>query len=260
MIARLFSARGRCTRIEFAYIFGIAAICEGFPALGSSDLARSFDAADLYLILALITAPFAWVQVCAAIKRLQDLAWHWTAAVPMSLACFWPLWQVTRGEAPTAVRTFFMLLGAYTVLMAFLLATLPGRETEKPPVPAPSPEEEIVGVAGWLVAIDGRLKGEQYRLYPRHSRIGSDPHMEISLGAPGVAPEHAGIWFDAQSRQYSLAPVSGMVMAGRDSSLQPISGPRILRPYDRIRIGEATLIFVPLYGPYFRGNAAGPKF
>ena len=250
MIAGLFSARGQYNRSQFVSSFGIAAICEGFPALGSSDLATRFDKADLYLVLALITAPFAWVQVCAFVKRLQNLGWHWILAVPAGVACFWPLRQIVSLDLPPGWGRCVSALAAYSVILSILLAAIPGRREQVPAV-VPSavvPHEESNGVIGWLVVIDGPLRGRHYRLNPRQNRIGSDPVLEVSLPAAGVAGEHAAITFDSRNFLYSLAPVGGTVFAGKNSNMHQVSGSSVLCPYDRIGIGETTLIFVPLHG------------
>jgi uncharacterized membrane protein YhaH (DUF805 family) len=262
MISELFSPQGRTTRVNFFFCMLFAAIGEGFLAVGSSDLRFRLHLAraDYYLVLGCVITPFAWVQICAILKRLRDLGWTGLLALLVVPACFWPLWQPFFGRSASSTALLFLLLITVILSVATSNVATSTVATRVPVRPAPPPTAGFDPVVGWLVAIEGQSKGSQYRLRAQRNRIGADPSMEVSLATPGVErAEHATITYDPRNNRYSVAPGAGPVQVGRGSILQPLLQPGPLQPYDRIRLGDTTLIFVPLCGPHYQWPPALPS-
>ncbi|MGE0711383.1 MAG: FHA domain-containing protein [Planctomycetota bacterium] len=74
------------------------------------------------------------------------------------------------------------------------------------PAPAPRPaagakktrmifEDTKVPVAGWLVALTGKYKGEDFKVREGKTNIGSDPSNEIVLQEEYISSRHATIKF-----------------------------------------------------------------
>ena len=222
----LFSTEGRADRLRFFFTILFASIGEGFLALGFSDLAPRFAPADFFLIAGGATLPFAWVQICVTLRRLEDLKWTKAIALPAIPAYFWPLWYLFHGAAPPGWQLVFGVFAAYflasyaTLSIKGAPAATPSGEPSRPqpprpPVPPPpivppaptrtaeSPQPRLSNVVesemtqspltggfdpvvGWLVVIEGPRKGDQHRLRSERNRIGSASYMEISIPAPGI--------------------------------------------------------------------------
>jgi uncharacterized membrane protein YhaH (DUF805 family) len=264
MIAKLFSPHGRVTRQYFFYTMLFAAIGQAFLVLGSNDLAARFSRADFFLMIGCATAPFAWVEICAVLKRLHDAAWPWIIAVPMIPACFWPLWNLFRGETPPIGHLVFNILAIYTVVFWLLLSVKMAaggqglQSSAVGPAAIPQTGADFDPVVGWLVVIDGPSKGDQYRLHAQRNRIGSDSSMDIRIATSGIERvEHATVTYDPRNNRYSIAPGTGFVAMRTPGMLQPLVQPAALQPYDRICLGDTTLIFVPLCGPHHQWQLAG---
>ena len=124
-----------------------------------------------------------------------------------------------------------------------------GMETVPDNVSFTNPEGESVRPAtGWLVCIDGKTKGTDYRIYDGYSYIGRDPAQnqvaipdEYLSGAPS-----ARILYEKESRKFYLTEVSGARNPMYLNDQVFLSGNTELKPYDIIRIGHTRLLFVPL--------------
>ena len=107
--------------------------------------------------------------------------------------------------------------------------------------------EQVRPATGWLVCVEGCVKGKDFRLYQGYSYIGRDPEknqvsipdMQIS-GVPS-----ARILYDKDSRRFFINECDG--------AKNPIylndklfDGRVELAPYDMIKLGSTKLLFVPL--------------
>ena len=101
-------------------------------------------------------------------------------------------------------------------------------------------------VVGWLVCIDGKNKGTDYRLYSKINTIGRGEKMDVRIkNDPTVTQDvHARLAYDPKHNNYNLIP-------GNNSNNiylndEPVYSPTRLNAYDVLEIGQTELIFVPL--------------
>jgi hypothetical protein len=103
---------------------------------------------------------------------------------------------------------------------------------------------------GWLVCIDGPDRGMDYRIRSENNSIGRSETMRISIdGDETIAREnHAFVSYDPESNIYMLLPGSarGLVFLNRG----PVYSPSPIRPFDEIKLGNTTLLFIPLCGDF----------
>jgi hypothetical protein len=107
-------------------------------------------------------------------------------------------------------------------------------------------------VAGWVVVVKGPGKGNFCPVFVGMNSVGRDASQRVSLsfGDDAISrEEHAFITYDEEQRCFYLqhGGKSNLVRLGA----QPVLSPTELKPYDLIRIGRTTLLFVPCCGPDF---------
>ena len=114
----------------------------------------------------------------------------------------------------------------------------------------PASKENIDLVVGWLVCVDGMLRGKSFELYAKKNFIGraeGDPYQKIVLPDPSVSRRrHGAVTYDPQSGNY-------IVMAGESRELvykndELVLSSDFLKPYDKLTIGKVNLIFIPFCG------------
>ncbi len=103
---------------------------------------------------------------------------------------------------------------------------------------------------GWLVCIDGPDRGTDYRVRAENNSIGRSETMRICIsGDESIAREdHAFVIYDPETNSYTVRPGSarGLVYVNRG----PVFEATPLRPFDEIKLGKTTLLFVPLCGDF----------
>lgn len=114
-------------------------------------------------------------------------------------------------------------------------------------------ENQVEPVVGWLVCIDGSVKGTDFRIHAGYNYIGreiGDIHIQGDLQIS--RQNHAMIAFDSSDGVYYVGPSAGR-------NLMKVNGKTILnaveiKSYDVISIGNTKLMFVALCGPHFDWN------
>lgn len=105
-------------------------------------------------------------------------------------------------------------------------------------------------VVGWLVCIDGPLKGTDFRMHAGYNYIGRDAGDIHIHGDRQISREnHAMIAFDSTDLTYFFGPANGR-------NLVKVNGKTVfnaveLNAYDVISIGTTKLMFVPFCGSHF---------
>jgi hypothetical protein len=106
-------------------------------------------------------------------------------------------------------------------------------------------------VVGWLVCLEGKDKGRDYRMHADNNFIGRAENMDIVLRNDDTVSRvnHAIISYDARDRAYYFAQGSGrgIVRVNDKAVLSTVE----LKARDRIEIGGTKLLFVPLCGEDF---------
>jgi hypothetical protein len=113
-------------------------------------------------------------------------------------------------------------------------------------------------VIGWLVAIDGPIRGRDFRLSPGRNSIGRLDHHRVAIADPAVSrDEHAVLTFDPTTAECRLWPVAGhIVQTGEHGAFLTTS--LLLRSFDAFKVGATTLLYVALCGERFRWDAKEP--
>lgn len=106
-------------------------------------------------------------------------------------------------------------------------------------------------VVGWLVCVEGKHYGEDFRIRMGRNFIGRGNNMDIVLpNDNSISREkHSIIVYEPQENMYVL-------LAGESKELSYLNGqvvlsPQLLKPYDKIKLGNTVLMFVPLCGDDF---------
>ncbi len=113
-------------------------------------------------------------------------------------------------------------------------------------------DKGIDPVVGWLVCIDGKEKGRDYRIHSDNNFIGRSDRMDICLrGDETISREnHAIISYDMVENKFYFAPGDGraIVRLNDKALLQPAE----IVPYDKITIGKTVFMFMPFCGEGFQ--------
>nr|VFJ43103.1 MAG: hypothetical protein BECKFM1743A_GA0114220_1000415 [Candidatus Kentron sp. FM]VFJ43929.1 MAG: hypothetical protein BECKFM1743C_GA0114222_100064 [Candidatus Kentron sp. FM]VFK07345.1 MAG: hypothetical protein BECKFM1743B_GA0114221_100388 [Candidatus Kentron sp. FM] len=108
-------------------------------------------------------------------------------------------------------------------------------------------------VVGWLVCTEGPDKGRDYRLLAGRNTIGRGREVDIALTDDGLSRQRHGIVLhDPVNDNFYLLPGTAK---GQDPVYyrgEAVLAPTELAPYDSFRLGDTTLLFVPLCGPRFQ--------
>lgn len=142
-------------------------------------------------------------------------------------------------------------------------APAPQAEERKAPEPAPRAAaaghtvaiiEQKLGVdpvVGWLVCVEGKDKGRDFRIHADNNFIGRDEQMDIALTSDETVSRrnHAVISFDSQTGIFYFSPDEGRSITRHNGN--PIFSTVELSPKDELEIGTTKLVFVPLCGKDF---------
>jgi len=106
-------------------------------------------------------------------------------------------------------------------------------------------------VVGWLVCMDGKEKGRDYRIHTDNNYIGRSEKMDICIrGDDTISREnHAIISFDARDKIYYFSPGDGRSIVRLGD--KAIFATAEIRAYDVVEIGKTRLVFIPLCGEKF---------
>ena len=104
---------------------------------------------------------------------------------------------------------------------------------------------------GWLVAINGKGRGRDYRIHADNNFIGRADNMDVCIREDKTISRerHAIVSYDTRNRTFYFSPGDGrsIVRVNDNAIFQTV----MIKAYDRLTIGETDLIFVPLCGSNF---------
>lgn len=107
-------------------------------------------------------------------------------------------------------------------------------------------------VVGWLVAIDGALRGRDYRVHAEGNSIGRDAGNRIVVddGTGTISRQrHAVVYHDPNGDgTFHIAPGDGPLTRVNGRAIYQATR---LQAYDVVSIGGTRLLFVPLCGDRF---------
>lgn len=127
-----------------------------------------------------------------------------------------------------------------------------GLEEDSPTIGIFRKKVGIDPVVGWLVCVEGKDKGNDYRIHADNNFIGRSERMDICVrGDETISREnHAVVSYDSQEKVYYFSSGGGRNIV-RVNGKVVISGSVLLQAYDRIKIGNTILAFIPLCGEEF---------
>ncbi len=114
-------------------------------------------------------------------------------------------------------------------------------------------------VCGWLVCVEGKGKGKDYRIYGRNNTIGRDEKMDICIkDDPAISREkHARLAYDMKHNTFNLIPAEATNNPYVND--EPVYVPTKLEAYDVIELGESKFVFVPFCCDRFTWQNASTK-
>lgn len=106
-------------------------------------------------------------------------------------------------------------------------------------------------VVGWLICIEGKHYGEDYRLKAGNNFIGRDKTMDVVLeGDNSVSRiKHAIVTYDPLGNLFIVRPGESHELCYLNK--QVLLEPKQLKIYDILSIGSSEMMFVPLVGQDF---------
>ena len=114
-----------------------------------------------------------------------------------------------------------------------------------------APVRERGCTVGWLIFLNGKDKGTTCELKSGNNFIGSGADMDVQIrnDSKVAHKNHAKIVFEPNKQEFFVAPgdSSELVYLGEDVVMIP----QKLAAYDRIIIGDTTMLFMPLCGEKF---------
>jgi hypothetical protein len=107
-------------------------------------------------------------------------------------------------------------------------------------------------VVGWLVCIEGKDRGRDYRLHSERNFIGRAETMDVCVrGDETISREnHAIISFNPRNNTFKVQPGDGRGLVYLNSD--DIDVPTALNPYDLIELGQSKFLFIPMCGEKFK--------
>lgn len=107
-------------------------------------------------------------------------------------------------------------------------------------------------VVGWLVCIEGKERGKDYRIYGKNNTIGRDERSDICIkGDDSISREnHAKLAYDRKHNTFHIIPADGANPVYLND--EPVFVPQKLTANDILEIGELKMMFVPFCNENFK--------
>ena len=104
---------------------------------------------------------------------------------------------------------------------------------------------KVEPVCGWLVCIEGKEKGRDYRIEAKNNTIGRSEKMDICIkGDDTISREnHARLAYDVKHNAFHLIPAESTNSIYVND--EPVYVPTKLNAYDLIEFGESKFVFYP---------------
>ncbi len=108
----------------------------------------------------------------------------------------------------------------------------------------------IVPVVGWIVCIDGKMRGKSYNLYSKQNIVGRDIHSDVFIeGDDTISGHQANISYDERHNTFTLVPKTETnTMYLNDEAIYESAR---LKDFDIIEMGSSKFVFVPFCGERF---------
>lgn len=110
-------------------------------------------------------------------------------------------------------------------------------------------------VVGWLVCIDGKDVGKDYKIRGQINTIGRSEKMDICIKNDNTISyeNHARLSYSERHHRFNLIPAEGKNVIYLND--EEIFTPALLNTYDIIDFGETKLMFIPFCSERFDWNS-----
>ncbi|BDF72333.1 hypothetical protein CE91St41_33150 [Oscillospiraceae bacterium] len=114
-------------------------------------------------------------------------------------------------------------------------------------------------VVGWLVCIEGKEKGKDYKLRGQINTIGRSEKMDVCIrGDKTISSEnHARLSYSEKNNRFKLIPAESRNIIYLNG--EEVFAAEPLAAYDVIDFGETKLMFLPFCSERFTWSEAGEK-
>ena len=111
-------------------------------------------------------------------------------------------------------------------------------------------DSQLEPVVGWLVCIDGPLRGVDFRIHDGYNYIGREEGDIHIHGDNQISRQkHAVISFYAKRRTFHVGPADGRNIIELND--EPVFSPVEMKSHDVLTVGSTRLMLVTLCGPRF---------
>ncbi len=109
---------------------------------------------------------------------------------------------------------------------------------------------QVEPVVGWLVCVDGPIRGVDFRIHSGYNYIGREEgDIHIHGDSQISRQKHAVVSYYAKRRSFHIGPADGRNIIELND--EPVFSPVEMKAYDVITVGSTKLVFVPFCGPSF---------
>jgi len=99
-------------------------------------------------------------------------------------------------------------------------------------------------VVGWLVALDGKHKGDDFRILEGRNKIGRNADCDVVITDESIGREHALIYYKKDENQFEITDLGSTngTFVYQDGAYKKVTS-RELLDNDTIRLGQTELRF-----------------
>lgn len=111
--------------------------------------------------------------------------------------------------------------------------------------------EGIVPVVGWIVCIEGKMRGKSYNLYSKQNTVGRGVKSDAFIEGDNTISNHqANISYDKRHNAFTLVPKTetNTMYLNDEAVYESVR----LKAFDLIEMGSSKFIFVPFCGDRFK--------
>jgi hypothetical protein len=150
-------------------------------------------------------------------------------------------------DCPYCVKTGYQQVGSGGLDKTRLESAMPTGSCGQAAAPAFDPSKTVplsiirrAPVVGWLVALNGAHKGEDFRLREGKNSLGSAPGSDVALRDPAISAHHASLSYkDGEFFITDLDSTNGTFL---NDGLAPVARVK-LQDNDLVKLGETSLKF-----------------
>lgn len=115
----------------------------------------------------------------------------------------------------------------------------------------------VLPVVGWLACVNGPCAGMDYRLHANYNKIGRNAALDINIEDPKFSKNPvAWVGYFSETNEYYVGAESSTNVLYVNGIPLPAGQSRQFFAWDRVRMGDTELLFMPLCGEKFTWGKA----